>query len=95
MLLIGRQTQRTCQTLSRRSFLQVGASTVLGVSLADQLRLRAVGGAANIGSAKSVILLWLWGGPAHLDTFDPKPNAPLEYRGPFGTIPTRVPGLRF
>ena len=90
MLLLGRQTQRTCQTLSRRSFLQVGASTVLGLSLADRLRA-----ASTIGSAKSVVLLWLWGGPSHLDTFDPKPNAPLEYRGPFSTIPTRTPGLRF
>jgi hypothetical protein len=42
-----------------------------------------------------VILLWLWGGPSQLDTFDPKPNAPLEYRGPFATVPTRVPGVRF
>src|SRR5207253_2980241 len=44
---------------------------------------------------KAVILLWLWGGPSQLDTFDPKPNAPLEYRGPFATIPTRIPGVRF
>jgi uncharacterized protein (DUF1501 family) len=95
MLLIGRQTQHTCQTLSRRSFLQVGASSVLGLSLADQLRLRALAGSGHLGAAKSVILLWLWGGPSHLDTFDPKPNAPLEYRGPFATIPTRLPGLRF
>jgi hypothetical protein len=42
-----------------------------------------------------VLLLWLWGGPPQLDTFDPKPNAPLEYRGPFGTIPTRITGVRF
>jgi hypothetical protein len=90
MLLLGRQTQRTCRTLSRRSFLQVGASTVLGLSLADRLRA----GTAS-GPVRSVVLLWLWGGPSHLDTFDPKPNAPLEYRGPFGTIPTRVPGLRY
>ncbi len=93
MLLIGRQTQRTCQALSRRSFLQVGASTVLGLSLAD--RLRAKGSGRNPGSAKSVVLLWMWGGPSQLDTFDPKPHAPLEYRGPFGTVPTRVPGVRF
>jgi hypothetical protein len=42
-----------------------------------------------------VILLWLWGGPSQLDTFDPKPQAPSEYRGPFGTIPTRISGVRF
>src|SRR5215212_8947417 len=93
MLLVGRQTAHTCQTLSRRAFLQVGASSVLGLSLADLLKQRAHG--ANLGSAKSVVLLWLWGGPSQLDTFDPKPNAPIEYRGPFGTIPTRTPGVRF
>src|SRR5439155_11624392 len=94
MLLLGRQTARTCQSLSRRAFLQVGASSVLGLSLADLLRVKAAGG-LNPGSAKSVVLLWLWGGPSQLDTFDPKPNAPLDYRGPFGTIPTKIPGVRF
>jgi uncharacterized protein (DUF1501 family) len=93
MLLIGRQTARTCQTLSRRAFLQVGASSVLGLSLADLLKQRTYGNTQ--GSAKSVVLLWLWGGPSRLDTWDPKPNAPIEYRGPFGTIPTKVPGVRF
>jgi uncharacterized protein (DUF1501 family) len=80
--------------VSRRAFLQVGASTVLGLSLADLLRWRALSTTGNQGSARSVILLWLWGGPAQLDTWDPKPNAPLEYRGPFDTIPTRTTGVR-
>jgi uncharacterized protein (DUF1501 family) len=93
MLLVGRQTARTCQTLSRRAFLQVGASSVLGLSLADLLKLQAHG--STLGTAKSVVLLWLWGGPSQLDTWDPKPNAPIEYRGPFDTIPTRIPGVRF
>jgi hypothetical protein len=96
MLLVGRQTQRTCGTLSRRSFLQVGASSVLGLTLADWLRAKAAAASGrNPGSAKAVILLWLWGGPSQLDTFDPKPHAPLEYRGPFATIPTRITGVRF
>ena len=94
MLFLGRQRQRTCSSLSRRSFLQIGGSTVLGLTLADLLRLRATGATPATGSAKSVILLWLWGGPSHLDTFDPKPNAPIEYRGPFSTIPTKTTGLR-
>ncbi|HEV3146168.1 MAG TPA: DUF1501 domain-containing protein, partial [Gemmataceae bacterium] len=94
MLFLGRQRQRTCSGLSRRSFLQVGGSTVLGLTLADLLRLRATAGTPSSGSAKSVILLWLWGGPSHLDTFDPKPNAPIEYRGPFSTIPTKTTGVR-
>jgi uncharacterized protein (DUF1501 family) len=93
MLLIGRQTARTCQTLTRRAFLQVGASSVLGLSLSDLLKQRASGNSP--GTAKSVVLLWLWGGPSQLDTWDPKPNAPLEYRGPFGTIPTKIQGVRF
>ena len=93
MLLVGRQTQRTCSTPHRRAFLQVGASSVLGLSLPQLLAARAAG--QNPGSAKAVILLWLWGGPSQLDTFDPKPNAPLEFRGPFGTIPTKIPGVRF
>jgi hypothetical protein len=91
MLLLGRQTARTCGTLDRRAFLQVGASSVLGLSLAGRLRA----GGHNPGSARAVILLWLWGGPSQLDTFDPKPHAPLEFRGPFGTVPTRIPGVRF
>src|SRR5262245_3748439 len=93
MLFLGRQRQRTCQTLSRRAFLQAGGSTVLGLSLADLLRLRSLGNSPT-GTARSVLLLWLWGGPSHLDTWDPKPNAPLEFRGPFAAIPSRVPGLR-
>src|SRR5262245_13578948 len=93
MLLVGRQTARTCQTISRRAFLQVGASSVLGLFLADLLRLRAHG--SGTGRVKSVVLLWLWGGPSQLDMWDPKPNIPIEYRGPFGTIATQTPGLRF
>ncbi|MBI1917585.1 MAG: DUF1501 domain-containing protein [Planctomycetes bacterium] len=93
MLLLGRQRQRTCQTFDRRAFLQAGASTVLGLSLVDLLGLRAAGKPVN-GSARSVLLLWLWGGPAHLDTWDPKPNAPQEFRGPFAPIATRMPGFR-
>src|SRR5260370_18708103 len=93
MLLIGRQRQHTCRGVHRRAFLQVGASSVLGLSLADLLRLRGAGAPAA-GPARSVLLLWLWGGPAQLDTWDPKPHAPLEFRGPFPAIPTRVPGRR-
>jgi Protein of unknown function (DUF1501) len=93
MLLLGRQRQRTCQTLNRRAFVQAGASAVLGLSLADLLRLKAQGTPAA-GPARSILLLWLWGGPAQLDTWDPKPNAPAEFRGPFSPIPTRVTGVR-
>src|SRR6476619_5237897 len=94
MFTVGRQRQRTCQGLTRRAWLEVGLSSVLGLTLPDLLRLRAEANGGH-GGAKSVLLLWLWGGPAQLDTWDPKPNAPLEYRGPFGTIQTRVTGVRF
>ena len=75
--------------VSRRAFLAAGALAPAA------LVLRA--GAAELPSAKpaSVILLWLWGAPSHLDTFDPKPKAAAEIRGPFGTIPTKTPGVRF
>jgi hypothetical protein len=56
---------------------------------------QAVGSERTTAPARAVIVLWLWGGPSQLDTFDPKPEAPLEYRGPFGTIPTRTSGVRF
>ncbi len=94
MLTVGQRRTHTCAGLHRRAFLQVGASSVLGLSLADLLRARAAGGGEG-AKAKAVILLWLWGGPSQLDTFDPKPNAALDYRGPFDTIPTRITGLRF
>jgi hypothetical protein len=73
----------------------VGASTVLGLALSDLLRQRSRAATTVEVKAKSVILLWLWGGPAQLDTWDPKPAAPMEYRGPLGTTATRIPGVRF
>ncbi|OAI46241.1 hypothetical protein AYO44_11730 [Planctomycetaceae bacterium SCGC AG-212-F19] len=93
MLQLGSQRQRTCQGTTRRAFLQAGACSVLGLSLADVLRLQAASG-SMAGSARSVIFLWLWGGPSQLDTWDPKPGAPLEYRGPYSAIATRQTGVR-
>jgi hypothetical protein len=96
MLSLGHATQRTCQTVHRRAFLQAGGASVLGLSLANLLRAKdTTPGGRTPGSAKSVVLVWLWGGPSQLDTFDPKPNAPVEFRGPFGTIPTKLTGVRF
>src|SRR5262249_39649362 len=93
MLRIGRKADRSCRPLSRRSFLRVGTLGPLGLTLADYLAFRASGQATE-ARARSVILLWLWGAPSHLDTFDMKPDAPIEYRGPFAPIATNVPGLR-
>lgn len=94
MLLIGRQNQRTCRGMTRRSFLQVGGSSALGLWLGDLLAGRPAANAYHAATARSVILLWLWGGPSQTDTFDPKPDAPLDFRGPFAAIPTRVTGVR-
>ncbi len=82
---------------SRRSFLQVGLVGGLGLTLGDFLRLKAEQKffESKEGVAKSVIHIFLPGGIAHQETFDPKPYAPQEYRGPLGSIETKVPGLRF
>jgi hypothetical protein len=80
--------------LIRREFLQVGFSGFLGMTLPGLLAARARG-ATLPGRAKSVILVFLTGGPSHIDTFDPKPSAAEGIRGEFKTIPTNVPGIRF
>ncbi|HEY2951151.1 MAG TPA: DUF1501 domain-containing protein [Verrucomicrobiae bacterium] len=82
-----------CDGVSRRDFLHLGLLTTLGVSLADVLRLQAAE-SAKARPATSCILIWLDGGPSHLDTFDPKPDAPGEIRSPFHVIPTSVAGLQ-
>jgi hypothetical protein len=80
--------------MARREVLRIGGLGALGISLADVLRMQAAGAADASPRAKSVILLWLWGGPSHLDTFDMKPKAPVQYRGPYAPIATRVPGIQ-
>src|SRR5262249_8779228 len=87
---------KDCDQISRRDFLRVGALTALGLSLSDLLRMEAAQAAgAEAPSADAVILLWLGGGMSQIDTFDPKPDAPPEIRGHFGTIPTKLAGVRF
>src|SRR5688500_1153536 len=93
MLNFGRQIAKVCGRTTRRELLRAGGLAAAGLSLADLLRLEARG-QAEAKKAKSVILLWLWGGPSHLDTFDMKPKAPVDYRGPYAPVPTRVPGIQ-
>src|SRR5213082_1978557 len=93
MLLIGENRTRTCQGMTRRGLLQAGMLSAFGLALPEFLAMRAAA-AQPTARQRSVILLWLWGGPSHLDTFDPKPEAPLEFRGPFSSIPTTTPGVR-
>src|SRR5271166_6522923 len=85
-------SSRSCDGVNRRSFLRVGALTAFGLNLPGWLRARAQG--ATTGGDVSCILLWLQGGISHIDSFDPKPGAPVEIRGEFGVIDTNVPGIR-
>lgn len=80
-------------TLSRRTALQAGAVGLLGLGLEHLTPLRAASGSANY-PAKSVIYIFLSGGLAQHESFDPKPDAPDEIRGEFTTIPTKIPGVR-
>ena len=92
MLEIGSFQSHVCQSITRRAFLRLGAAVPLAWGLPGLAQTAA---AAEPRRAKSVLLVWLWGAPSHLDTCDPKPGAPAEYRGPFSTIPTRTPGVHF
>ncbi|MBQ18626.1 MAG: hypothetical protein CMJ65_16045 [Planctomycetaceae bacterium] len=91
MLSLGSYRVRDCQGVSRRSFLKASAALPFAAGLAG-VDPRVL--AAEAPKAKSVMLVWLIGGPSHLDLFDPKPRAPDLYRGPFSAIATRTPGLQ-
>ncbi|HLX64479.1 MAG TPA: DUF1501 domain-containing protein [Planctomycetota bacterium] len=89
--------------MRRRGFLQVGAVGAMGLTLADYFRMTAraddartvSGNTAKEGQAKSVIQIFLPGGCPHQETWDPKPEAPVEYRGPLGVVKTKLPGVVF
>jgi hypothetical protein len=88
-------TEKYCDGLSRRSFLQLGIAGMASVTFPQLLRAKAES-AANLGKNRdtSVILIWLDGGPSHLDLYDLKPEAPAEYRGIWKPIQTNVPGFQ-
>ncbi len=81
--------------VSRRSVLKASLAGIAGLSLPDLLwaRTKAAEAGQPIPGNKSVILLWMTGGPSHIDTWDVKPHAPREIRGPFSTIRTKLPGV--
>ena len=79
--------------IDRRKFLSVGALGALGLTLPGTLAMQSAGAAAKDDQA--CILLWLTGGPSQFDSFDPKPEAPAEVRGPFKSIATNVDGIQF
>src|SRR4051794_1786564 len=97
MFDVGASAIRTCQGWTRREMLRVGGLGIAGLTLADWFRTQQA--RANPGSDRprdvSCIFLWLDGGPSHFETFDPKPDAPDTIRGPYGAIPTSVPGVQF
>lgn len=100
MLVVpGRTGKDTCDGITRRDLLRVGGSTVMGMGLAQMLELQAraaaPAGGPGFGKAKSVILLYLQGGPSHLDLWDPKENVPDNVKSSFKPIPTKTPGLQF
>ena len=92
MFRVGRMRTHECRGWTRRELLRAGVLSAVGVNLADVLRVEAADVAGKV-PAKSVILLWLWGGPSHLDSFDLKPKAPIEYRGPYSPIASSLPGF--
>src|SRR3954463_6250649 len=101
MLVIpGRPGKDTCDGVTRRDLLRVGGSAMLGLTLGDLFGLRKAQakestGGPGFGKAKSIILLYLQGGPSHLDLWDPKENVPDNVRSIFKPIPTKVPGCQF
>src|SRR3989442_9845437 len=98
MLSLGTAEARLCEGLSRREWLRAGGLSMLGFTLADWLRLRAAGGpttrlGTSFGRAKSCIVVFLFGAPAHQDVWDLKPEAPADIRGEFMPIASSVPGI--
>ena len=87
------QTGAHCDGLSRRNFLQIGSLAMGGMALPQLLRAEAAAG-SSAQRQKSVIMIYLPGGPSHTDMWDIKEGAPLEYRGEFNAINTNVAGAR-
>ena len=86
-------TVRMCNGATRRDFLHVGSLAFFGTSLSQWLALKAASG-VDENKQVSCIFLYLTGGPPQLDTWDPKPSAPSEFRGPYRPIATNVPGVQ-
>lgn len=90
-----------CEGLTRRNFVQAGVLGLGGLTLSDYLAAKSIAGersrhsVSNERAGTSVILMWMSGGPGHHETWDPKPQAVSQFRGPFGAIQTNVPGVLF
>src|ERR1700704_2337925 len=100
MLTIPGHLARTCEGWPRRELLRVGGAGLLGLNLPEFLSWQAAAAPVKVestnkafGAAKSVIMLFLQGGPSHIDIWDPKPDAPSNVRGEFKPIKSNVPGI--
>ena len=94
--LWGRPGAKNCAGTSRRDFLKVGSLGLTGIGLSDLLRARSQAAAAGKSTKQtSVVWLWLGGGPTHIETFDPKMEAPVEYRSTVGAVDTAIPGVQY
>lgn len=93
LTIFGRKSSRFCDGISRRDFLSVGTLGAASLTLADVLRLRARAAGGARSSRKAVIMVCLNGGPSHIDMYDLKPDAPVEFGGEFRPIRTNVPGF--
>lgn len=93
-VLLGRR-ERNCEGASRRNFLQVGALGFGGLTLSRLLKTRAAAAGSAAAGAKETSVVWLWlnGGPTHIETFDPKMTAPVEFRSVTGEVKTALPGV--
>ena len=91
LTIAGRSRSAYCDGVTRRDFLKIGGLALGGLSLPQLLQAEAQAGIAR--SHKAVIMVFLAGGPPHLDMFDMKPDAPSGIRGEYKPIPTNVPGL--
>ncbi len=93
-VFLGGRATANCEGVSRRDMLKVGTLGFFGLSLPELLQMQSAAAAGSTPRAEAVILLWCSGGPSHLDTFDPKPDAPSDYRGEFKAISTKADGIQ-
>ncbi len=93
MIEFGHENVRDCEGVSRREFMQIGSAGFLGLTLPGLLAAQKAG-ASDSDNEMSIIVVFLWGGPPHQDTFDMKPDAPAQFRGEFKPIPTKTPGIQ-
>lgn len=93
--IVSAESNRDCEGASRREFLRVGSLAFGGLGLSSLLSVRANAATQDAVRDKSVVVLFLTGGPSQIETFDPKTSAPSEYRSVTGALPTRVAGVEF